>query len=279
MKQILKILLFCFLTNKAIGQVKISGNVNLPPEKYETNFLGKTKQNIYYNYTYIPNLKEKKKTKSSLTVLQISKRHVKFIDIYDLKQDSIIQVFSKRKSIGVKEMNLMFPIMGKIGFKKNIIKNLENDSIIFQGRVHSDKYEYKEKAKKLKWKLINGGKSILNYKVKKAIVNYGGRKWVAWYTEKIPINLGPYIFGGLPGLILELYDTKENFHFLAVGIDNKQKDIYKRVEKNIIKTSKKAFFKAERNYYEKPELFIRGTVKGRVKLKKIPYNPIEFINQ
>ena len=278
MKQILKILFFCLFTINVIGQITIKGNINLPPEKYQTNFLNKTKQSIYYDYTYIPNLKEKEKTKSSLTVLQIGEKYSKFIDVYDLKQDSIIQVFSKKKSIGVKEMNLMFPIMDKIGFKKNIIKSLENDSITFQGEVHSTKYEYKEKSPNLNWQIKKGSKIILDYKVKKATVNYGGRKWIAWYAEEIPINLGPYVFGNLPGLILELYDDKKNFHFIAIGVDNKQHKIYKRVEKNIIKISKKDFFKVEKNYHEKPELFIRGKIRGSVNFEKTPYNPIEIID-
>jgi hypothetical protein len=61
-------------------------------------------------------------------------------------------------------------------------------------------------------------------------------------------------------------------------MNNEQKEIYKRVEKKIVKTSKKDFFKAERNFHEKPELFIRGTIRGGANFKKIPYNPIEIIN-
>lgn len=278
MKQALKILLFCFLTNNIIGQNKINGNVNFPPQKYESKFLDKTKQNIYYNYVYTPNLKEKGKSKTSLTVLQIGENYYKFSDIFLLKNDSLNMQFSLLKDLGIKELKSSMLIKSKIVFKQSLIKNLSIDSIKVKGIVFSTKYEYEEKAPNLNWKLINDTKSILNYKVKKAVVNYGGRDWVAWYAEEIPVNLGPYVFGNLPGLILELYDDDENFHFLAVGMDNKQNEIYKRVDSKIVKTTKNDFFKVERNFHDKPELFIRATISASIDFKKIPYSPIEIIN-
>lgn len=279
MKQAIKILFFGFLINNISGQVKVRGNASFPPQQYESKYLDKTKLNIYYRYVFIPNLKEKKKTKSSLTVLQIGKNYFKFSDIFLLKRDSLDKQFSIKKNLGIKELNMIIPVISKTAFKRIVIKSLSVDSITVQGNVYATRYEFKDKAPKFNWSLKNRTKTILNYKVKKAIVNYGGRNWTAWYAEDIPINSGPYIFGNLPGLILELYDDKNNFHFLVAGMDNTEKEIYKRIESKILKTTKAAFFKAERNFHEKPELFIRAKVRGGAVLKKIPYNPIEFINK
>jgi len=278
MKQTLKILFIYFFTSNVIGQVQIKGNVSFPPIEYKSEKLEQTKQNIFYNYTYVSNPKKTEKTKYSLTVLQIGQNWSKFVDFNTLKKDSIEEKFSHYKNLGVVELNKLLAIRAKIGFKKNTFKELKDNSLTFQGKVHSTKYEYEEKGPSLNWQLKKESKSILNYNAKKATINYGGRKWIAWYTEEIPINLGPYVFGNLPGLILELNDDKKNFHFIAIGMNNEQKEIYKRVEKKIVKTSKKDFFKAERNFHEKPELFVRGTIKGGTNFKKIPYNPIEIID-
>lgn len=273
---ILSITALLLFTKNSFAQT-IQTDKRFPSPKYESIQIDKTLQNIIYNYVYIENLKTNEK-KQSLTILQIGKNHSKFLDAYTLKKDSIHKVIDALDSYGAKEINSLLTVSRNTGFKKNIIKNLQNNSITFQGQVHGTEYEYEEKSPNLNWQLVKGDKSILNYKVKKAICNYGGRKWVAWYTEKIPINLGPYVFGNLPGLILELHDDENNFHFSVVGINNSQQEIYKRAEKSIIKTSKKDFFKAERNFHEKPELFINTSVKGVTNFKKIPYNPIEVIN-
>lgn len=275
MKQTLKILFFYFLIYNTFGQAKIKGNVNFPPQKYESELLDKTKQNIYYNYVYTPNPKEK--SKASLTVLQIGQNYSKFTDVFLLKNDSLDKQFSLLKNLGIKELKSAISIKAKTVFKKSIFRELLTDSITTQGKVQSIVYEFKEKKTNLNWQLKKENKSILSYKVKKAIINYGGRKWIAWYAEEIPINLGPYVLGNLPGLILELYDVKKNFHFTVIGMDNTQKEIFKRVEKKIIKISKKDFFKAERNFHEKPELFVRGNIRGGKNFKKIPYAPIEII--
>lgn len=51
------------------------------------------------------------------------------------------------------------------------------------------------------------------FNLQKATARYGGRNWIAWFTEEIPISEGPYKFNGLPGLIFEIYDDKENYKF------------------------------------------------------------------
>ncbi|WP_262484509.1 GLPGLI family protein [Chryseobacterium scophthalmum] len=56
-------------------------------------------------------------------------------------------------------------------------------------------------------------KTIGKYKVQKAETNYGGRNWVAWFTTELPFSNGPYIFGGLPGLIISIQDTDNHYSF------------------------------------------------------------------
>lgn len=273
------LLIILFQISNLNGQITLKGNFNLPPGKYAEIELDKTKQNIYYNYTHLTSPNDDSKIKSSIVVLQIGGKISKFVDVNTLKTDSLQKKHSVLKTIGSKEANQQINIKRGISFKKSVFKNYQNNYLTTQGKILSTKYEYEEKIPKLNWKLTENNKSILNYKVKKAVVNYGGRNWIAWYTEEIPINLGPYVFGNLPGLILELYDDKKNFHFTAIGIDNEQKEIYKRIEKKIVKTSKKDFFKAERNFHEKPEIFLQNDiVRGVGKFKKIPYNPIEIID-
>ncbi|WP_295769334.1 GLPGLI family protein [uncultured Mucilaginibacter sp.] len=50
------------------------------------------------------------------------------------------------------------------------------------------------------------GKYICN----KATANYRGTKLIVFYTNSIPVPIGPYKFGGLPGLIVMLYNESAN---------------------------------------------------------------------
>jgi hypothetical protein len=66
---------------------------------------------------------------------------------------------------------------------------------------------------KMDWKLENETKTSGQYTLQKATTNFGGRQWTAWFCKDINIAEGPYKFRGLPGLIFELNDSKDNFIF------------------------------------------------------------------
>ncbi|WP_048508586.1 GLPGLI family protein [Chryseobacterium angstadtii] len=71
---------------------------------------------------------------------------------------------------------------------------------------------------KLNWKILSEQKTIGKYKSQKAEVNYGGRNWIAWFTTELPFNDGPYVFNGLPGLIISIEDTEHDYSFNLVQI-------------------------------------------------------------
>ncbi|MEH6406573.1 MAG: GLPGLI family protein [Leeuwenhoekiella sp.] len=79
----------------------------------------------------------------------------------------------------------------------------------------------------LKWNLTRETKTIANYTCYKAMAIWeittssGERKHKleAWYTPDIPLSLGPYLFTGLPGVILELHVPKQNLIFKAESLD------------------------------------------------------------
>lgn len=49
---------------------------------------------------------------------------------------------------------------------------------------------------------MDSTKQILGYKCYMATTNFRGREWTVYYTEDIPVSLGPWKLGGLPGLIM-----------------------------------------------------------------------------
>lgn len=88
-------------------------------------------------------------------------------------------------------------------------------------------YQYVEPIPVLKWKISSKKKNIMGYKCQSATVKFRGREYEAWFTSDIPLNFGPWKFQGLPGLILEVMDTKNEYHFIANGIKKitEKKDI------------------------------------------------------
>lgn len=79
-------------------------------------------------------------------------------------------------------------------------------------------YAVSEKVPTMKWKLFNTEKKISNYLCKKARTTFRGRIYDVWYTEAIPISIGPWKFSGLPGLILAVEDQEGIFKWNVKSI-------------------------------------------------------------
>lgn len=71
----------------------------------------------------------------------------------------------------------------------------------------------------IKWVLYGDTKIINGIKCQMAATNKYGRRWIAYFSKEYPQSLGPYKFNGLPGLIFELYDTKDDYHFTVSKIE------------------------------------------------------------
>ena len=85
------------------------------------------------------------------------------------------------------------------------------------------------------WIMTNETKESDGYVMQKATTTFRGRDYVAWFTKEIPIPMGPYKFYGLPGLIMEIYDTDNIYHCTITKIENKEinhsTDLYPKSQK------------------------------------------------
>jgi GLPGLI family protein len=124
-------------------------------------------------------------------------------------RDSII---SQQLQKPITSINLMG--MPKSKYSYTIIKSRNSEFIKtkYIDVIQKNKFSFLENLK-LKWAISNQKELVNNIPCTLAILNFGGRKWTAWFAHSIPIQEGPYKFGGLPGLIVKLQDEKKYFVF------------------------------------------------------------------
>ena len=77
----------------------------------------------------------------------------------------------------------------------------------------------KDTAQIISWELLNETKNITSFKCQKARGNFRGRTYTVWFTNDIPVSMGPWKLNGLPGLILEATDSSNQFQFFAEKIE------------------------------------------------------------
>jgi len=112
---------------------------------------------------------------------------------------------------------------GPLNYK--ISKNFETGNFI-SVYPFSLPTQYLEEPMPSEWEMLPEQDTILGFPCLKAATNYGGRHYFAWFTLEVPINDGPYVFQGLPGLILKVTDDKGWYNFVATNIITKPTNRY-----------------------------------------------------
>lgn len=89
----------------------------------------------------------------------------------------------------------------------------------------------------VKWNFHNESLKIGAYNCKKATTNFRGRSYTAWYTEEVPVSVGPWKLHGLPGLAVRIQDSKDEVAFLLDKVEAPVKEtvtINDNIYKNVI---------------------------------------------
>ena len=137
---------------------------------------------------------------------------------------------------------------------------------------------YTEPAVQQQWTLGGERQTILDHQCQRATCHWRGRDFEAWFAPDIPVRLGPWTFGGLPGLILKIYDTQRLYTWEAVSLRSGTFPITKRDYTDFHKDSREHVYKlqvaANRDYLKTGGA--RDRVTGQPKSKQFPYDPLEL---
>lgn len=173
---------------------------------------------------------------------QFENGSVKFDEIYDLIITDTISAYIERDKIG--KHGLKGSEDGEVFlFEKN--KKLHRkyylnfkDKFLFSEEYYGEQLLIRETDSLLnkKWTYIDSTKVINQYKCKLAKKEFRGRTYNVWYTTDIPIDYGPWKLYGLPGLILEAYDNKNEFSIIALELSSlTSEEKQELIESNILK--------------------------------------------
>lgn len=217
------------------------------------------KYNIHYN-TEIPNIK-----KGTLLIDET------------LNKSLFVYGKNKKAKIVKKDNENRLSVQFGESVRFNYVDFI-SDSIYSMEKVMNEEFIIYEKKSDLKWKLINENKKIDTLLVKKASLNFRGRNYTAWYSDKYPIKFGPWKFYNLPGLILEIYDESKRYHWVMTSISKKEfnKNFNYLIKDEVKKISLEEF--EEIRYYKDLKLINesrlpRGT---SINKKRIKRNGIEI---
>jgi GLPGLI family protein len=129
-------------------------------------------------------------------------------------------------------------------FQYKVYKNHPSGKVIMRDHVFmAGSFLYEEDYPCMTWEYTEDTATIAGYFIQKAVCNYGGRIWEAWFAPELPFNDGPYKFCGLPGLIVKVADTQDHYRFEMLSVEIPEETFIFWDDRDAVKTTKKAFFK------------------------------------
>ena len=154
---------------------------------------------------------------------------------------------------------------------------------------------YTDSVPAIDWSFIpDTTRNILGYECQLAQCDFAGRHYSAWFSTELPLPYGPYKFGGLPGLILQLQDDEGQFMWTAESFERTHEPIFIYEYESEKRCTAEEADKTIARFFKSPittQLSAIGGGKGRVYIvgkdgktrdatevedTPIPYKPIEI---
>jgi GLPGLI family protein len=150
--------------------------------------------------------------------------------IFTIKNDQLnkkkVDVIGKDEGKSNMNIDLYFNFDVNIPINFGMITDIKSNFIIDHKflpidftAVKFDTLFVKHTARTISWELLKETKNINSFNCQKARGNFRGRTYTVWFTNDIPVSLGPWKLNGLPGLILEASDSLNQFQFFAEKIE------------------------------------------------------------
>ena len=182
-----------------------------------------------YKLEYQEDSTDENSIKSETMVLYLGEGHSRFSSLGKAVEDSLKTTLdpSNKSMAELQRVNSLTP---ETDFNYKLFKKYKEEEIVLAEIYLRDKLKYHQLLKTVDWEIQQDSKEILGYKVQKATGFFAGRNYVAWFAPELPFSDGPYKFNGLPGLILEISDLKNHYHFTLTGFQKLEPPVDKLLD-------------------------------------------------
>lgn len=168
---------------------------------------------------------EKNKKFNDLYNLDIGQNASMFFSHTEFLRDSVKRDLQKKGYIGLEIIESLNEQGLRQGQKDVVITNNSKNQYLNYTIIGAKLFSAKEPIEKIDWKILKDTITIFQYKCIKAITNFKGREWIVWFAPEIHLNIGPWKFHGLPGLILKANDSENHYSFDCVDMLKIDKNI------------------------------------------------------
>ena len=176
---------------------------------------------IHYKYSWIRDT-TKRDTPYTENMILFVGQNASAYKSYDRKmQNDLVrkQIAEQMAANGGMGGNINIKRGGPRGGSSTEFYQFPNENKLVRKESLLSSYLIEEPMPAIKWKISADTLTIRNLHCQKASTHFKGRDYTAWFCPELPYRSGPWKLNGLPGLIVEAYDTKKEVVFKFDGID------------------------------------------------------------
>lgn len=203
-------------------------NLTLVKAQSEKTDLDKIEYKAIYKLLFHPDTTNRNIVIKNERILYLGKESSTFMDKNTVARDSFLTaVIGENPEPGsIDHPSFSLIGMPRVSYTGRIFKDRKSKEISVYENVFKN-YVYYENGDINKWVLKDSILKIGIYQCQKAETDFRGRHYNAWFTTEIPIGDGPYKFYGLPGLIIKIGDSNEDYVFELTSFGNASGELSK----------------------------------------------------
>ena len=198
-----------------------------------------------YRYAFV----DSGKTDTHLMVLLVGNKAQKFQGDDEYQGDSLGILFDNKpyeeSYFRTRERGVPF---NRSNIKWKVYLGYPEGKVSMTDRVFTDNYISEEPLEPIQWKI----------NCIQAECDLYGRHWVVWYAPELACSSGPWLLRGLPGLIVQAYDTEYLHDFLLLSVADRKIPIPFNL-RNYFKSDREKVIKAYMKYATDPGKVILGS--------------------
>lgn len=213
--------------------------------------------------------------------LEIGKTRNKYYSYFVWESDSLITEYQKKNNSASFPSKLAPRGRGGKGYWNELQFHtwfMKNGKVRTYTREPDKSFNgyYDEVYPAMKWTLTQETDTICGYHCQKALTHYHGRDFEAWFTTEVPLNYGPWKFGGLPGLIIKVYDKDKFYTFECVNLESVHLPMMSHPYNKHRSISREKVLKFERKVNENASRVLGYTRLDGHPILPVHYEPIEL---
>lgn len=131
-------------------------------------------------------------------------------------------------------------------------------------KLAGEQYLLDEVYPEINWKISHETKEVGGYVCQRADTHFKGRDYTVWFAPDLPFPYGPWKLQGLPGLILEANDSRNEVGFHYVGFDKPTEgELVFGLPSDLVKTNRAALKKMQEAFKKNPQAVMAAKSAGK----------------